>query len=96
MRSFLQACSHNCSKNTLGVRFRTIALQTPYRKGPWICPVYSKCHRLYPCLMLFDGLDDLFFGITFLHVEISISSRVLEISSMSWSKFGRKVNVIPL
>lgn len=46
--------------------------------------------------MLFDGLDDLFFGITFLHVEISISSRVLEISSMSWSKFGGKVNVIPL
>lgn len=29
MRSFLQACSHNCSKNTLGVRFRTIGLQTP-------------------------------------------------------------------
>ncbi|GAB1112202.1 MAG: hypothetical protein SwBeaMacB_28540 [Shewanella algae] len=34
---------------------------------------------------MFDGLDDLFFGVTFLHVEISIGSSVLEISSISWS-----------
>ncbi|MBO2559761.1 hypothetical protein I6M33_03890 [Shewanella algae] len=33
-------------------------------------------------IMLFDGLNDLLFGVTFLHVELSIASNVLEISSM--------------
>jgi hypothetical protein len=35
--------------------------------------------------MLLDGFDDLFFGVTFFHFEISIGSILLEISSMSWS-----------
>jgi hypothetical protein len=34
--------------------------------------------------MLLDGFDNLFFGVTLFHSEISIVSSLLEISSKSW------------
>jgi len=46
--------------------------------------------------ILLDGFDDLFFGVTFFHFEISIGSRLLEISLMSWFKFGGKVSGYPI